>query len=80
LLPRFETITYAQVWDRVGAIAAAWTNDPVRPGDRVCVLGFTSMDYTAVQDAKIGPDKDIPHITAPLIAKYSTNLQLLGLL
>jgi fatty acid CoA ligase FadD9 len=34
----------------------------------------------AVQEAKIGPDKDIPHVTAPIIVKYITNLQLLGLL
>jgi fatty acid CoA ligase FadD9 len=32
------------------------------------------------RDAKIVPDKDIPHITAPIIIKYITNLQLLGLL
>ncbi|MGW4120126.1 carboxylic acid reductase [Nocardia sp. NPDC004711] len=51
LLPRFETITYAQVWDRVAAIAAAWANDSVRPGDRVCILGFTSVDYTTVDMA-----------------------------
>jgi fatty acid CoA ligase FadD9 len=35
---------------------------------------------TAVQDAKIGPDKDIPHISAPVIVKYITDLELLGLL
>jgi thioester reductase-like protein len=34
----------------------------------------------AVHDAKIGPDNDIPHITAPVIIKYATDLQLLGLL
>jgi fatty acid CoA ligase FadD9 len=34
----------------------------------------------AVQDNKIGPDKDIPHITAPVIVKYITDLKLLGLL
>ncbi|HEX7827896.1 MAG TPA: thioester reductase domain-containing protein, partial [Mycobacterium sp.] len=34
----------------------------------------------AVQDAKLGPDKDIPHVTAPVIVKYITDLQLLGLL
>jgi fatty acid CoA ligase FadD9 len=34
----------------------------------------------AVQDAKIGPDKDIPHISAPVIVKYATDLALLGLL
>ncbi|MGF6885636.1 fatty acid CoA ligase FadD9 [Nocardia sp. GAS34] len=48
LLARFETITYAELWDRAGAIAAAWTNESVRPGDRVCVLGFASMDYATV--------------------------------
>jgi fatty acid CoA ligase FadD9 len=40
----------------------------------------TDRFRAAVQDAKIGPDKDIPHITAPLIINYITNLQLLGLL
>ena len=44
-----------------------------------------SMDPTqrfraAAQDAKIGPDKDIPHVTPHIIVKYITNLQLLGLL
>jgi fatty acid CoA ligase FadD9 len=34
----------------------------------------------AVQDAKIGADKDIPHISAPVIVKYITDLELLGLL
>ena len=34
----------------------------------------------AVQDAKIGPDKDIPHVSAPVIVKYITDLRLLGLL
>jgi hypothetical protein len=33
-----------------------------------------------VQEAKIGPDNDIPHVTAPIIIKYVTELQLLGLL
>jgi fatty acid CoA ligase FadD9 len=35
---------------------------------------------SAVQQAKIGPDKDIPHVSAPIIVKYITDLQLLGLL
>ncbi|WP_285030470.1 carboxylic acid reductase [Mycolicibacterium sp. lyk4-40-TYG-92] len=34
----------------------------------------------AVQNAKIGADKDIPHIGAPVIVKYITDLELLGLL
>src|SRR5580693_8754544 len=53
VLPRFETITYRELWERAGAIASAWTNKPVRPGDRVCVLGFTSVDYTVIDVALI---------------------------
>jgi glycopeptidolipid biosynthesis protein len=34
----------------------------------------------AVREAKIGPDNDIPHVSAPIIVKYVTDLQLLGLL
>lgn len=34
----------------------------------------------AVQDANIGPDKDIPHLTESTILKYITNLEHLGLL
>jgi fatty acid CoA ligase FadD9 len=40
----------------------------------------TDRFRAAVQDAKIGPDKDIPHVTAPVIVKYIADLQLLGLL
>jgi fatty acid CoA ligase FadD9 len=36
--------------------------------------------HAAVQDAKIGPDKDIPHVTREVIVKYAADLQLLGLL
>jgi fatty acid CoA ligase FadD9 len=40
----------------------------------------TDRFRAAVQDAKIGPDKDIPHVTPEVIVKYITDLQLLGLL
>jgi fatty acid CoA ligase FadD9 len=40
----------------------------------------TDRFRSAVQDAKIGPDKDIPHVTPAVIVKYITDLQLLGLL
>ena len=40
----------------------------------------TDRFRAAVQDAKIGPDKDIPHVSQPVIVKYVTDLQLLGLL
>lgn len=43
-------------------------------------LAPTDHFRTAVQNAKIGPDKDIPHITPQIIVKYVTDLQLLGLL
>ena len=53
LLPRFEMLTYRELWQRAGAIAGSWTNKPIRPGDRVCVLGFTSVDYTVIDVALI---------------------------
>ncbi len=40
----------------------------------------TDVFRTAVQEAKIGPDKDIPHVTREIIVKYITDLELLGLL
>jgi fatty acid CoA ligase FadD9 len=51
LLPRFDTVTYRELSDRVNAVAAALTENPVRPGDRVAILGFTSIDYTTVDMA-----------------------------
>ena len=50
-LPRFGTITYRQLRDRIGAVVAGLTTGSkvsVRPGDTVCVLGFTSVDYTVI--------------------------------
>jgi fatty acid CoA ligase FadD9 len=40
----------------------------------------TDVFRAAVQEAKLGADKDIPHLSAALIDKYVTDLQLLGLL
>jgi hypothetical protein len=40
----------------------------------------TGRFRAAAQDAKISPNKDIPHVTAPMIIKYINDLQLLGLL
>jgi fatty acid CoA ligase FadD9 len=54
LLPRFETLTYRELGERVGAVARAWTHDPKEPvhtGDRVCVLGFNSVDFTTIDVA-----------------------------
>ena len=46
-------------------------NGPMAPTERF---------GAAVQDAKVGPNKDIPHVTAAVIVKYVTDLQLHGLL
>jgi fatty acid CoA ligase FadD9 len=43
-------------------------------------LAPTDRFRAAVQEAKIGPDKDIPHVSAPVVVKYITDLRLLGLL
>jgi fatty acid CoA ligase FadD9 len=43
-------------------------------------MASTDRFRAAVQDAKISPDKDIPHVTPAVIVKYVTDLQLLGLL
>lgn len=51
LLPRFDTITYRELSDRVRNLGAAWAAESVRPGDRVAVLGFTSVDYTVIDIA-----------------------------
>ncbi|MDV3126141.1 amino acid adenylation domain-containing protein [Mycobacterium sp. 21AC1] len=47
------------------------TNGSYAPADRF---------RTAVQEAKIGPSHDIPHVSKPVLVKYVTDLQLLGLL
>lgn len=51
LLPRFDTITYRELSDRVKAVSAALTQAGVRSGDRVAILGFTSIDYTTIDMA-----------------------------
>ncbi|MFF4749676.1 carboxylic acid reductase [Streptomyces sp. NPDC002514] len=49
LLQRFDTLTYGELWERVGAVASEWRHHPehaVGPGDFVAVLGPTSAEYT----------------------------------
>ena len=46
----------------------------------ITLVAPTDRFRAAVQEAKIGPDKDIPHVSAPIIVKYATDLQVLGLL
>jgi fatty acid CoA ligase FadD9 len=40
----------------------------------------TDVFRAAVQEAKVGADKDIPHLSAALIDKYVSDLRLLGLI
>lgn len=54
LLPRFDIITYRELGRRVDALLASLVTDlqiGLRPGDRVCLLGFTSVDYTTIDIA-----------------------------
>ncbi|WP_405163527.1 carboxylic acid reductase [Nocardia sp. NBC_01499] len=53
LLPSFDTITYRELGERIDAIASALADSAVRPGDRVCILGFTSVDYTTLDMALV---------------------------
>src|SRR5271163_2665508 len=51
LEPRFETITYRELWSRARAVAAEWHQNgqnPFSAGDFVCILGFTSTDYATL--------------------------------
>lgn len=51
LLPGFETISYGDLWERVRAVAAAWSHDetsPLQPGDFVATVGFAGPDYLTV--------------------------------
>src|SRR5690606_33550916 len=54
LLPRFDTITYAEVHQRVRSLAAAWRHDEthrVAPGEFVCMVGFTGSALLPVDAA-----------------------------
>src|ERR1700761_934178 len=51
LLPRFDTLSYRDLWSDVSAVATAWQHDeavPVAPGDFVATLGFASPEYLTV--------------------------------
>ena len=51
LLPRYETISYRQLWSRVQALTSAWHVAGIEAGDRVAILGFNSAEYTVVDTA-----------------------------
>lgn len=68
LRPEFETISYRELSDRVGALAAAWLAETVQPGDRVAVMGFSSIDYTTIDVtlARIGAVSVSLHTSAAI--------------
>src|ERR1700739_797237 len=51
LLPWFDTITYGALAARVDAVSRGLTDGVVAAGDRVGVLGFTSVDYASIDIA-----------------------------
>ncbi|MEW5809730.1 MAG: carboxylic acid reductase [Actinomycetota bacterium] len=53
LQPRFELLTYGEVYQRAQSLAAALSDGSVSVGDRVATLGFTSADY-AIVDIALG--------------------------
>lgn len=48
LLAGFDTISYRELRDRVGALSAAWQSTGLQTGDFIGVLGFTSIDYATI--------------------------------
>jgi fatty acid CoA ligase FadD9 len=52
LLPRFDTVTYGELWERAAVISTEW-RQTLEPGDVVCSLGFTSGDYVTIDLACI---------------------------
>ena len=56
LLREFTTITYRELWERVGVVSTEWQHhpgSPLRAGDFVCILGFTGADYATIDLACI---------------------------
>jgi fatty acid CoA ligase FadD9 len=56
LLPRFDTITYRDLWARARALATAWHRDPRKPlraNDFLCILAFAGIDFATVDLAAI---------------------------
>lgn len=52
LPPKFQTVTYRELWAQAGAVAAEWRQDgrrPLAPGDFVTLLGFSGIDYAVLE-------------------------------
>jgi fatty acid CoA ligase FadD9 len=56
LLPRFDSITYRDLWLRARALATAWHGHPRKPlraNDFLCILAFAGTDFATVDLAAI---------------------------
>jgi fatty acid CoA ligase FadD9 len=80
-LPRFETALRGLPETQRNASLLPLLHNYQKPDKPINgSMAPTDRFRAAVQDAKVGPDKDIPHITPQIIAKYVSDLRLLGLL
>ena len=80
-LPRFETALRGLPERQRNASLLPLLHNYQKPEHPIRgSVAATDRFRAAVQDAKVGPDKDIPHVSAPIIKKYISDLQLLGLL
>lgn len=72
LLPELETITYKDLGHRVAALTSALFDADVEPGDRICILGFTSVDYTVIDMTTIS----LGAVSVPLQAQSANRVRL----
>jgi fatty acid CoA ligase FadD9 len=80
-LQRFDTALHALPDAQRQASLLPLLHNYQQPERPVCgSMASTDRFRSAVRQAKIGPIGDIPHIGAPIIVKYVTDLQKLGLL
>jgi fatty acid CoA ligase FadD9 len=80
-LPRFETALRGLPEKQRNASLLPLLHNYQKPDKPINgSMAPTDRFRAAVQDAKVGPDKDIPHISPQIIAKYISDLRLLGLL
>ncbi|HEY0228186.1 MAG TPA: thioester reductase domain-containing protein, partial [Mycobacterium sp.] len=80
-LPRFETALRGLPEKQRNASLLPLLHNYQKPDHPIRgSMAPTDRFRAAVQDAKVGPDKDIPHISPQIIAKYISDLRLLGLL
>ena len=56
LLPRFDTLSYGELWARARALASYWHHDApqqLRANDFLCVIAFAGTDFVTVDLAAI---------------------------